>query len=71
VPPIETVHLVTPSPLNPLGVKGAGEAGTIGAPAAIASAIEDALRPLGVKVTRLPLGPSRIRDMLRSRTETA
>jgi carbon-monoxide dehydrogenase large subunit len=71
VPPIETVHLVTPSPLNPLGVKGAGEAGTIGAPAAISSAIEDALRPLGVKVTRLPLGPSRIRDMLRSRPETA
>jgi carbon-monoxide dehydrogenase large subunit len=64
VPRVETVHLVTPSPLNPLGVKGAGEAGTIGAPAAISSAIEDALRPFGAKVTRVPLDPSRIREMI-------
>jgi carbon-monoxide dehydrogenase large subunit len=64
VPRIEIVHLVTPSPLNPLGVKGAGEAGTIGAPAAISGAIEDALRPYGVKVTRLPVNPSRIIEMM-------
>jgi carbon-monoxide dehydrogenase large subunit len=60
VPRMDVFHLVTPSPLNPLGVKGAGEAGTIGAPAAISGAVEDALRPFGVKVTRLPLNPSRI-----------
>jgi carbon-monoxide dehydrogenase large subunit len=64
VPRMEIVHLVTPSPLNPLGVKGAGEAGTIGAPAAIANAIEDALRPLGARVTSLPLNPSRIVGMI-------
>jgi len=58
---------VTPSPLNPLGVKGAGEAGTIGAPAAISGAIENALRPLGVAITRLPLSPSRLRAMIRGR----
>ena len=46
VPPIEIHHMESPTPLNPLGVKGAAESGTIGAPAAIVSAIEDALRPL-------------------------
>ncbi len=49
-----------PSPLNPLGVKGAGEGGTAGASAAIANAVADALAPLGVNVTRLPLTPERI-----------
>ena len=42
----------SPTPLNPLGVKGAAESGTIAAPAAIVSAIEDALRPFGVRITR-------------------
>ena len=46
VPPLEVHHVVTPSPLNPLGVKGAGEGGTLPAPAAIANAVADALRPL-------------------------
>jgi len=50
----------TPSPLNPLGVKGAGEGGTAGAGGAIANAVADALRPWGVEVTALPLSPSRI-----------
>jgi carbon-monoxide dehydrogenase large subunit len=71
VPPVEIVHQSTPSPLNPLGVKGAGEAGTIGAPAAIAGAVEDALRPHGVTVTRLPLTPSRIRAMIRDRGQAS
>ncbi len=44
VPPLEVHHVVTPSPLNPLGVKGAGEGGTLPAPAAIANAVVDALR---------------------------
>jgi carbon-monoxide dehydrogenase large subunit len=50
----------TPTPLNPLGAKGAGEGGTAAAGAAIANAVTDALRPLGVEVTRLPLSPERL-----------
>jgi carbon-monoxide dehydrogenase large subunit len=53
-----------PSPLNPLGVKGAGEGGTAGASAAIANAVADALAPLGVNVTRLPLTPERIVQLI-------
>jgi carbon-monoxide dehydrogenase large subunit len=55
VPPFEVGHLETPSPLMPGGVKGMGEGGTIGAPAAIANAVADAVRGLGVCVTRLPI----------------
>lgn len=51
---------VTPTPVNPLGVKGVGEAGTIGATPAIANAVLDALRPLGVKHLDLPLVPEKI-----------
>ncbi len=47
VPRIEVHHMESPTPLNPLGIKGAGESGTIAAPAAVASAVEDALRPFG------------------------
>ena len=50
-----------PSPHTPGGVKGMGEGGTVGAPAAIANAVADALRPLGVSVTRLPLLPEDLR----------
>jgi CO/xanthine dehydrogenase Mo-binding subunit len=55
VPHIEIDHLETPSPLNPLGVKGAGEAGVIPGSAAIASAIEDAE---GIVITAMPIKPS-------------
>jgi carbon-monoxide dehydrogenase large subunit len=48
-------HLETPSPLTPGGFKGMGEGGTIGAPAAIANAVADAVKPLGVAVTGLPI----------------
>ncbi len=58
LPPIETVHLEYPSPRNPLGIKGVGEGGAISPPAAIANAVEDALSPFGVTVTRTPLGPA-------------
>src|SRR5204863_3059611 len=51
---------VTPSPVNPLGVKGVGEAGTIGATPAIANAVMDALQPLGVRHLDLPLTPERV-----------
>lgn len=53
-------HTVTPSPVNPLGVKGVGEAGTIGATPAIANAVLDALEPLGIKHLDLPLTPERV-----------
>jgi carbon-monoxide dehydrogenase large subunit len=50
-------HLETPSPLTPGGYKGMGEGGTIGAPAAVANAVADAVKPLGVTVTALPILP--------------
>src|SRR5712692_8967643 len=65
VPRLEVHHVVTPSPLNPLGVKGAGEGGTLPAPAAIANAVADALRPLGVEVTEMPLTRERLWRRLR------
>jgi carbon-monoxide dehydrogenase large subunit len=60
VPPVKAVHLETPSPLNSLGVKGAGEGGTIPAAAAIVAAIENALCPFGVRLSESPLTPDRI-----------
>ena len=54
---------------NPLGVKGAGEGGTLPAPAAIANAIADALRPLGVIVTEMPLTRARLWRCLRAARE--
>ncbi|HSE03074.1 MAG TPA: xanthine dehydrogenase family protein molybdopterin-binding subunit [Methylomirabilota bacterium] len=54
-------HLETPSPLTPGGYKGMGEGGTIGAPAAIANAVADAVKPLGVAVTALPILPATLR----------
>jgi carbon-monoxide dehydrogenase large subunit len=65
VPNCTIEHVETPNPLNPLGVKGAGEGGTIPAPAAIVSAIEDALSPFGVRFSDMPLTPDRIVDALR------
>ena len=55
-----TGHTVTPSPLNPLGVKGVGEAGTIGVPPAVVNAVLDALSPLGVRHLDMPLTPERV-----------
>jgi carbon-monoxide dehydrogenase large subunit len=60
VPACVIEHVVTPNPLNPLGVKGAGEGGTIPAPAAVIAAIEDALSPFGVHFVEMPLTPDRI-----------
>lgn len=61
VPHIETAHLQTPSPLNPLGIKGAGEAGVIPGSACLASAIEDAL---GVRIAAMPISPSDLFELL-------
>jgi aerobic carbon-monoxide dehydrogenase large subunit len=60
VPRIDVDYVDTPTPLNPLGVKGAGQGGTIPVPAAIASAIADALKPLGVRVHRVPVSPAEL-----------
>jgi carbon-monoxide dehydrogenase large subunit len=53
-------HIETPSPLTPGGYKGMGEGGTIGAPPAIANAVADAVGPLGVAITSLPILPERL-----------
>jgi carbon-monoxide dehydrogenase large subunit len=60
VPVIESELRQTPSPLNPLGAKGIGEGGSIGAPAAIANAVADALSPLGIRHLDPPFTPSRV-----------
>ncbi len=65
VPGCKIIHVETPNPLNPLGVKGAGEGGTIPAPAAIVAAIEDALSPFNVRFVEMPLTPERIVEALR------
>jgi aerobic carbon-monoxide dehydrogenase large subunit len=61
IPPIKIAHLYTPSPLNPLGVKGLGEGGAMAPPAAIANAVEDAL---GVPINATPITPSKLAALL-------
>jgi CO/xanthine dehydrogenase Mo-binding subunit len=63
VPRVEIAHIETPTPRNPLGAKGAGEAGVIPAAAAIAAALEDAE---GVEIRRMPLSPSELFELRRS-----
>jgi carbon-monoxide dehydrogenase large subunit len=60
MPPLRLSKMQTPSPVNPLGAKGVGEAGTIGAPPAILNAAIDALSPLGVTDLQMPLSPYRL-----------
>jgi carbon-monoxide dehydrogenase large subunit len=60
LPSFETDRTVTPTPVNPMGVKGAGETGTIASTAAVANAVLDALAPLGITHIDLPLTPARI-----------
>jgi carbon-monoxide dehydrogenase large subunit len=55
LPPIEVVNMETPTPINPLGVKGIGESGTIGATPAVQNAVLDALSPYGVRHLDMPL----------------
>jgi 2-furoyl-CoA dehydrogenase large subunit len=64
VPAVEIVDHETPSPHTVLGQKGSGEAGYLGAPAAIANAVNDALRPLGVAMNTLPLRVSKLGDLI-------
>jgi len=65
MPRVEIAHLENPSPLNPIGVKGAGEGGTIPAAACIVAAIEDALKPFGVTFAKHPLSPEAILKTIR------
>lgn len=60
LPSFEVDRTVTPCPHNPLGVKGAGEAGTIGSTPAVVNAVMDALSPLGIKDITMPLTPERV-----------
>jgi carbon-monoxide dehydrogenase large subunit len=60
IPWIESSHTETPSPVNPLGVKGVGEAGTIGCSPAVVNSVVDALSPLGVRHIDMPLTPEKI-----------
>ncbi len=60
LPPFELDRTVTPSPVNPLGIKGAGETGTIASTAAVANAVMDALAPLGITHVDMPLTPQTI-----------
>jgi len=65
VPRLHLIHQHSPSPLNPLGVKGVGEGGPIGPPAALANAISDALHPFKVEFNRTPITPRHIRETIR------
>jgi carbon-monoxide dehydrogenase large subunit len=64
VPNIAVGHVETPSPLNPEGIKGAGEGGTMPVPAVIANAVDDALAPLGVVVERASMSPAHLLDLI-------
>ena len=65
VPPIRVGHQEFPSDRNPLGAKGVGEGGAVAAPAAVINAVEDALQPLPVHLTRIPLSPERLLEAIR------
>jgi len=65
VPTAKIAHMEVVCPLNPLGVKGAGEGGTIPSAAAFAGAVEDALAPFNVTVKEVPLSPEKVRKLLR------
>ena len=64
VPAIELVEHETPSPHTVLGQKGTGESGYLGAPAAIANAVNDAIRPLGISVNTLPIKVAKLADLI-------
>src|SRR5687767_2457897 len=65
MPDIVCAHIETPTLQSQLGAKGVGEAGTAGAPAAVMNAINDALAPLGARVTQMPFTPERILQALK------
>ena len=64
MPELALGHRETPTPLNPLGVKGIGESGVLPIPAAIVSAVEDALSPFGIKLSQFPIRPRDLFDLI-------
>lgn len=70
IPALAVDHIETPSPLNPLGVKGAGEAGAIPVSALFASALDDALAPFNLRIREMPLHPCRLYELLREAGQT-
>jgi 2-furoyl-CoA dehydrogenase large subunit len=62
-PRIDLAHVESPSPFTPVGAKGCGESSSESAPAAVANAVADALRPLGLKPSHLPLTPARLWEL--------
>ena len=70
IPRFEIIHMESPTPHNPLGVKGAGEGGTIPAAAAIVAAVENALAPFGVEIVECPILPERICQLIDNAKET-
>ncbi len=71
MPWIESAHTCTPSPVNPLGVKGVGEAGTIGSTPAMVNSVVDALSPLGVRHVDMPLTPEKLWQLISTRRTEA
>jgi 2-furoyl-CoA dehydrogenase large subunit len=69
VPEVEIVHHCTPSPYTVFGQKGSGESGYLGAPAAVSGAVNDAVRPLGISFSKLPIRPSFISDAVAAARE--
>ena len=63
-PTIDIAHVVSPSPLTPLGSKGLGESSSMTVPAVIANAVSDALGPLGIRITELPMTPTRLYELI-------
>jgi carbon-monoxide dehydrogenase large subunit len=66
VPEIEIAHLVSPSPFTPLGTKGMGEGGAIGAPTAVINAVQDALAPFDITIRETPMSPDRLLPMIKA-----
>jgi carbon-monoxide dehydrogenase large subunit len=67
MPWIESAHTTTPTPVNPLGVKGVGEAGTIGCSPAVVNSVVDALSHLGVRHIDMPMTPEKIWKLMAGR----
>ncbi len=63
-PQLQIEHLISPSPFTPLGSKGLGEASSMTAPAVVANAVSDALKPLEIEITELPITPSKLWQMI-------
>ncbi len=66
IPDFELHYMQSPTPLNPLGVKGVGETGTVPAAAAVVAAVEDALSPFGARISDYPVSPAKIVEIVQS-----